>query len=211
MVALATIFFTSFVIALSGAMMPGPLLTATISESARHGARAGPLLILGHGILELLLVTALLLGLAPLLQWDSVFIVVAGAGSVFLLWMALTMFRSLPRLKVEWEAAPSARNHLVVNGMLMSLANPYWTIWWASIGLGYILYSRQFGYPGVFFFFLGHIAADLSWYATVSLVVDRGRRFFTDRFYRSVIGACAAFLVLFAGYFAWSGVRMFFG
>jgi len=211
MVALATIFFTSFVIALSGAMMPGPLLTATISESARYGARAGPLLILGHGILELLLVTALLLGLAPLLQGDSVFIVVAGSGSVFLLWMALTMFRSLPRLKVEWEAAPSARNHLVVNGMLMSLANPYWTIWWASIGLGYILYSRQFGYPGVFFFFLGHIAADLSWYAMISLVVDRGRRFFTDRLYRTVIGTCAAFLVLFAGYFAWSGVRMFFG
>jgi len=111
---------------------------------------------------------------------------------------------------VEWEAESSGRNHLVINGMLLSLANPYWTIWWASIGLGYILYSRQFGFPGVFFFFLGHIAADLGWYAAVSLIVGRGRHFFSDRLYRAVIGTCAAFLVLFAGYFAWSGVRKFF-
>ena len=209
MVSLVTIFFSSFVIALSGAMMPGPLLTATISESTRHGAKAGPLLILGHGILEILLVTALLLGLAPLLKRDSVFIVVAGAGSIVLLWMAITMFRSLPRLRVEWDAESSGQNRLVVNGILLSLANPYWTIWWASIGLGYILYSRQFGFPGVFCFFLGHIAADLGWYAVVGLVVGRGRRFFSDRLYRAVIGTCAAFLVVFAGYFAWSGMSRF--
>jgi threonine/homoserine/homoserine lactone efflux protein len=43
---------TSFVIALSGAMMPGPLLTVTISESPRRGMLAGPLLVLGHGILD---------------------------------------------------------------------------------------------------------------------------------------------------------------
>jgi len=209
-VALVTIFFSSFVIALSGAMMPGPLLTGTISESTRHGAKAGPLLILGHGILELLLVTALLFGLAPLLKRDSIFIVVAGAGSLILLWMALTMFRSLPRLRVEWETESSGSKHLVINGMLLSLANPYWTIWWASIGLGYILYSRQFGYLGVLFFFLGHIAADLGWYAVVSLVVGRGRRFFSDRLYRAFIGICASFLLLFAGYFAWSGARKLF-
>ena len=209
MVSLVSIFFSSFVIALSGAMMPGPLLTATISESTRHGAKAGPLLILGHGILEILLVTALLLGLAPLLKRDSVFIVVAGAGSIVLLWMAITMFRSLPRLRVEWDAESSGQNRLVVNGILLSLANPYWTIWWASIGLGYILYSRQFGYPGVFCFFLGHIAADLGWYTVVALVVGRGRRFFSDRLYRTVLGTCAALLVVFAGYFAWSGMSRF--
>jgi hypothetical protein len=57
---LLTIFASSFVIALSGALMPGPLLTATISECSQRGFIAGPLLITGHAILELVLVIALL-------------------------------------------------------------------------------------------------------------------------------------------------------
>ena len=50
---LLTIFVSSFVIALSGALMPGPLLTATISESSQRGFITGPLMIAGHAILEL--------------------------------------------------------------------------------------------------------------------------------------------------------------
>jgi threonine/homoserine/homoserine lactone efflux protein len=100
---LLTIFFSSFIIALSGAVMPGPLLTTTISESSQRGFIAGPLLIAGHGILELALVMALLLGLAPFLQQTSVFVVTAFAGSAILLWMALGMFRSLPSLRLVWD------------------------------------------------------------------------------------------------------------
>ena len=44
-----SIFATSFVSALSGALMPDPLLTITLSESARSGFRAGPLVVLGNG------------------------------------------------------------------------------------------------------------------------------------------------------------------
>ena len=53
--ALVLLFFSSIVIALSGAMMPGPMLTVVVTETPRHGARAGPLVVLGHGILELVL------------------------------------------------------------------------------------------------------------------------------------------------------------
>ena len=85
---LFSIFSTSFLIALSGAMMPGPLLTATISHSAIRGLIAGPLLILGHGILELALVLALISGLEPYVNNDSFFVVVGILGSFILVWMA---------------------------------------------------------------------------------------------------------------------------
>ncbi len=205
MLALITIFCTSFVIALSGAMMPGPLLTATISETSRQGFKAGPLLILGHGILELLLVLALILGLAPFLQRRDVFIATAFVGAIILVWMGVSMLRALHTLHIDWEGKSDGSNHLIMTGVLLSIANPYWTIWWASIGLGYILFSQKFGILGVFFFFAGHILADLTWYAIVSLAVDRGRHFLTDRLYRGVIGICACFLIIFACYFAYTG------
>ena len=72
--ALFTIFCTSFILALSGALMPGPLLTVTVSESSRRGAHVGPMMIFGHSLLELALVIALLSGLAPFLVRDDVFI-----------------------------------------------------------------------------------------------------------------------------------------
>ena len=202
-----TIFFSSFIIALSGAMMPGPLLTATISESSRRGFLAGPLLIAGHGVLELLLLLTLVFGMAPFLQRDDVFAFVAIAGGVILLWMAMGMFRGISTLSLTLNAGEVKRGSLVINGALFSIANPYWIIWWATIGFGYVLYSWRFGLVGIAFFFAGHILADLAWYSVVSAAVGKGRHLFTDRLYRWIIGTCAAVLILFSFYFFYAGVQ----
>jgi threonine/homoserine/homoserine lactone efflux protein len=205
--ALFTIFGSSFVIALSGALMPGPVLTVTVSESARRGALAGPLMIFGHGILELALVLALLSGLAPLFSREDVFIGVSLLGGIILFWMAVTMFRDLPRLRLKFDDDTEKPRSLILAGILLSLANPYWLIWWATIGIGYIMYSVKFGIPGIIAFFLGHILADLAWYSLISFGIAKGRNFFTDSFYRRLIGACASFLVVFSFYFFYSGLE----
>jgi len=210
MITLISILLSSFVIALSGALMPGPMLTVAIGESSKQGFWAGPLLILGHAILELFLVVALLAGLGPILNQDTVFGVIAFTGAFILLWMALGMFRSLPTLKIDFESGQVGNSHLVLSGIFLSLANPYWTIWWVTIGLGYILHSQTFGMPGVLVFFIGHILADLAWYSIVTYSVSKGRTLFSDLFYRRLIGCCACFLVIFAGYFGYSGWEKIF-
>jgi threonine/homoserine/homoserine lactone efflux protein len=202
---MAGIFVSSFVIALSGALMPGPLLTATISESSQRGFAAGPLMIAGHALLELFLVIILLLGLAPFFQLPVVFVVCALAGSAILFWMAFGMLRNVPKLSLSSAAGQGRLSHPVLSGIIMSVSNPYWIIWWATIGIGYILYSWQFGVWGVVFFFTGHILADLAWYSSVAAAVASGRRFLTDRLYRGLIAVCSVFLVVFAGYFAYAG------
>lgn len=186
--------------------MPGPLLTVTINESSRRGFIAGPLLIAGHAVLELVLIAALLLGLAPVLHMKAVFSATAIGGSFILLWMAWNMFRSLPTLRLSWEGGKTGGTHPIVSGILMSVANPYWFIWWGTIGLGYIVYSGQFGLWGIAFFFAGHISADLVWYSLISFAVAGGRQFLTDRAYRAVIAACAVLLVVFACVFAFAGL-----
>ena len=185
--------------------MPGPLLTATISESSRHGFVTGPLMIAGHAVLELALVIAFLLGLAPFFQQPVAFVATALIGSVILFWMAFGMFRSLPSLRLSWEGDKKRRNHPMISGILMSVANPYWIIWWATIGLGYILYSWRFGFWGIASFFVGHILADLIWYSLIAAAVAGGRHFLTNRLYRGLIAVCAVFLIVFAGYFAYAG------
>jgi threonine/homoserine/homoserine lactone efflux protein len=205
--ALLAIFATSFAVALSGALMPGPLFTVTVSESSRRGPSAGPLLIVGHGILELALVVALVFGVGPLLKKEPVFIATALLGGSVLLWMAWGMLRSLPHLTLAVQPKREAGRNLVVAGILLSLANPYWIIWWVSIGLGYITQSLAPGMVGVAAFFVGHILADFAWYAIVAAAVWKGKRFMSDRAYRGLIAACAIFLIFFAGMFGYAGLQ----
>ncbi len=202
------LFISSFVIALSGAVMPGPLLTATISESARRGVSAGPLIMLGHGLLEAALVALLLLGLAPLLRGSFFISIVSLAGGIILLGLGIGMFRGLPGLTLE-AAAAGGRGSVPVplKGVLLSLANPYWTVWWATIGLAWLLQAERVGPAAVGVFFAGHIAGDFAWYTAVSIAVGKGRMLFSDRIYRGLIGTCAGVLVLFAGLFLVAGAR----
>ena len=200
MLALFILFFTSLIVAFSGAMMPGPLLTVTISESSKRGAMAGPALILGHAVLEMLLVTGLLLGLGPFLKNEIFFMVIAFAGGAIMVWMAWGMFKSLPTLSVQTTAVAEKRNNLLMSGAIMSMANPYWIIWWATIGIGYIVQAKEFGLWGVVFFYIGHITGDFIWYTAISVAISKGKRIFTDKVYRVLIGVCGTFLVVFAIY-----------
>ncbi|MFO7849717.1 MAG: LysE family transporter, partial [Spirochaetia bacterium] len=122
---LPTLFISSFLIALSGAMMPGPLLTATIGESVKRGAKAGPLIMSGHALLEGALVIALMFGLAPLLQRDTFFIGVSFAGAAILAWMSVGMLRSVPSLKIDWDtgAGEGRGSNIIAAGALLSIAN----------------------------------------------------------------------------------------
>jgi threonine/homoserine/homoserine lactone efflux protein len=205
MIALSTIFVTSFVIAFSGAMMPGPLLTVTISESARQGGWVGPKIIAGHAVLEIVLIAGILLGLAPFLQNDTFFILIAIAGGGIMIWMAWGMFNSLPQLNINSDAETKKQGNIYLSGILMSLANPYWIIWWATIGLGYILHSIKFGIIGVVLFFIGHILGDLVWYSGISFAIGKGRNLFTNRIYKILVGSCASFLTLFAIWLIYTG------
>ena len=197
---LLTLFFTSLMVAFSGAMMPGPLLTVTITESSHRGMIAGPMLIVGHGLLEIILILGLFFGLAPIFKHDTFFLITAFVGSAIMILMAWGMFRSLPTLSISMKPEGTRKNNLLVTGALMSLANPYWIIWWATIGLGYTIYAQKFGIAGIALFFLGHILGDFIWYSAISTAVSKGRKLFTDKVYRILIGICALFLVAFSVY-----------
>jgi len=196
------VFFSSFVLALSGALVPGPLFTLTVSESLRRGAKAGPLIILGHGLLEITLVVLLFFKVTPFLTGPDARLLISVTGGVILIIMGGMLFRDSRSARLVLSAGQSQRGmHPVISGVLGSLSNPYWTIWWVTIGLGYLVSSLRYGVPGVMAFFAGHISADLLWYSIISYAVSRGQKIMGERGYRFLLSACGIFLVLFGGWF----------
>ncbi len=70
---------------------------------------------------------------------------------------------------------------LILKGILVSLMNPYWYIWWISIGAAFIIKSGKFELGGVTAFFTGHISADFIWYLFIGFLISTGRRFFNQK------------------------------
>ena len=199
---LAVIAVSSFMIALSGALVPGPLFTITVSESARRGASTGPLLILGHAILEILIIILILSGLSPYLKHEATRYVISLAGGSMLVLMGFMILKDLRSLRLDLSAGVEKKGiNLVLTGIVGSLANPYWVIWWATIGLGYLVSSMKYGIAGVAVFFLGHISADLIWYSAISYAVARGRKIIQEKAYKGVLAVCALFLIFFGAWF----------
>ena len=207
MESLLGIALSSFLIAISGAVMPGPVLTVTISESAKRGFMAGPMIVLGHGILELSLMILIIFGFANIVNRPGVIGVVGLAGGVVLIGLSYGMLKNLKNLRLDLTPDQNISGNPVIAGILTSLANPYWTIWWATIGVGYVVIAMKFGMMGILFFFIGHIAADLAWYSGISFLVTRGRKHISDRIYRGIILVCALVLIFFAVTFGIMGLN----
>jgi hypothetical protein len=53
-------------------------------------------------------------------------------------------------------------SNLVFAGIILSLANLYWTVWWATIGLDYIFFYSESCPVEAGVFFIGHIMAAFS-------------------------------------------------
>src|SRR4030065_277109 len=100
-----------------------------------------------------------------------------------------------------------ARGNPVLAGILVSLSNPYWLLWWATVGSSYVVWAMGVGIVGLIAFYSGHILSDLSWYSLVSLLVASGRKIVRDKVYRGLLLACGIFLLGLGGYFVFSGIR----
>lgn len=211
-----TLFTTAFIVGFSGAMMPGPMLTVTISETPRRGFWVGPQIVLGHSIVELLLVICLAGGLTYYLQQPIVTGSIGLVGGVVLLWFAWGIYKSANNKDVSIDFSGDKTSaleetkqslHPWISGVILSLTNPYWSLWWATVGVSYVIVAMNLGVAGLVMFFTGHILADLLWYAFISFIVDTGRNFISDRLYLGVLKLCAAFLLVLGCWFSYDGFQ----
>ncbi len=188
----------AFVIGLSGAMSPGPYLTVTIARTLREGRLSAMLMLVGHAILEAALLIGFAFGLASVLNLPKVATVMSIVGGVVLLWMGGSLLWGAWRGTVVADlnaAEDPSRLGPVAHGAIVSLSNPYWTLWWATIGITLAIKGLEFGPLGVLAFFVGHELADLVWYSIVIFAVAAGKHLLSDRIYRGVMAVLACFLL----------------
>jgi len=209
----------SFMVALTGAMAPGPLLTYTIIKSVktrRRGYLTGLWVIAGHAILEMGIIIFLLLGFSFILNNIFVVRVIGGVGGIILVYFGGSIVRDIYKGKIPTDfldpenvdadrsvsSETGGLENPVLGGCLVSMSNPYWWVWWATIGFAFMIqFEVSFKqWPKLIAFFLGHEAGDLAWYLFVSILSFFGLRYLNRRTYYGILAVCGIFMILFGLY-----------
>ena len=169
---------------------------------------AGPLAVLGHGLLEIALVVAVIYALNVFLAYrETIAAVIGVAGSLLLILMGLMMIKNARKLSFLKEGAAGgglaakALASPVLAGVLSTLSNPYWFIWWGTFGIGMVIWAEKRALAGVAAFIAAHIAADLLWYSFVSYYISNRKDSIGDATYRVVVVVCGIVLIGFGIYF----------
>jgi len=213
------VFSLSFVMSLSGALMPGPMLTYTIArtvQSGRGGWLLGPRVVTGHAALEALLLLGLTLGVVEFLHSPLATKIIGATGALLLAWMGIGLIREAIQGRAfnlqtgsrrAEPAAPSARPaRPALAGALVSLSNPYFWVWWITIGSAFLVrfdVTLQ-RWQALLAFYLGHELGDFGWYTAVSTVLYLGRRSIPRGVTSGIMGACGVVLICFGAYLGFS-------
>jgi threonine/homoserine/homoserine lactone efflux protein len=189
--------FTVFIISLTGVMMPGPVFAAAIVKGTEH-RHAGAWIAVGHLIVEIPLIIALAIGLSFVFNNIWVKLIIGFAGGGILLYIGYQMIRMRGELDVVKKTFPT---HPMVAGILTTISNPYFILWWATVGAKLTLDAVGFGVIGIFLFIIVHELCDLGWDWFVSYSVFKSKKFWTKNVHIYIFGICGLLILILGGYF----------
>ncbi len=191
-------FGSALFISLTGVMTPGPLFSAAVAKGY-NDEKAGIKIALGHGIVEFPLMALIVVSLDYVFENDVVKLAIGLVGGVLLLFLGATMVRKR-RMSANNEHEFIPYNSLAA-GAITSLTNPYFLLWWATVGAALVLNAQFFGTLALVVFAVAHWSLDLGWYTLTSFAVFRTKHLWTPRLHEIVFGACGVIMLAFGVYF----------
>jgi len=184
--------------------MPGPMFAVTVAKSYRS-PWAGTQIAIGHVVIEIPLILLIYFGFARFFQNTTVQLVLSLLGGAMIIWLGIIMFRA--RAEVVQRGNDLPYNALVA-GILTSGLNPYFLLWWATVGSMLVMNFLDFGTIGLIVFILVHWLCDLAWLSFVSLLIHKTQTLWGRKVQEGIFIICSLLLIGFGGWFLASGIQI---
>ncbi len=187
---------TVVIISVSGVMSPGPLFVANIFYGVKGGASAGLKMSCGHTVVELPLIIFLGFSALSLETFPQFRVIIAVLGAIGLFVFAgiqiKSVFKSKSTLVNQTKYGP------FLGGILFSALNPFFIIWWFTIGFKLISDSLVlWSFWGIAILFAFHIWMDYTWLTSTAYLSNRSSRFLSNKNYRFFIFGISIVLIYF--------------
>ena len=197
------ILLSVIVISFSGVMMPGPMFAVTLAKSYKS-PWAGTQIALGHAVIEVPLILLIYFGFAQFFQNIMVQLVLSVLGGGMIIWLGISMFRA--RAEVA-RGGKDLSYSAFVAGILTSGFNPFFLLWWVTIGSMLIMKFLDFGIVGLTVFIVIHWLCDLVWLSFVSVTVYKTHALLNRKIQEWLFIACSLLLIGFGTWFVVSGIQ----
>ena len=203
---LSVFLLEAVLISLSGVIAPGPVTAVTVSKGTKS-PHAGAMIALGHGIVEIPLMILILYGFGDILKITYIKAIIGLLGGLFLLKMGLGLLKGIKQARIDSANGPSSP---LMAGIILTLANPYFLVWMATIGSILIFRSYAFGLLGFTIFMIAHWSCDFLWLYFLSALSFKGGQFFGKRLQQVLFVICGIFLLFFSTKFIYDAAKIIF-
>jgi threonine/homoserine/homoserine lactone efflux protein len=199
----------------SGVLSPGPLFLANLIYGSKLGYYSGIKIASGHAIVEFPLIVLLALGLFGLFSFtfNSESTVIIGLiGGTAIIFFSLSQIIKIIKERNTYGVISSNSNNSnnsnknkinssyfskmsikgktlggpLVIGLIFSALNPFFLVWWFTVGLKLISDSIfMFGIlEGILILFTLHIWMDYAWLSVTAYLISKGKSIIKDKLYR---------------------------
>ena len=184
------------VISASGVMAPGPLFAANISYGLREGAKSGIKMAIGHTIVEFPLVILLGIGVFSLEIFPEFRMIISVVGAITLFVFALVQIKTVLQNNKNITSTP--KHGPLVTGIILSALNPFFIIWWLTIGFKLISDAMLvWAFSGIVIVFFLHIWMDFVWLGGISFLASKSSKILSNRNYKFIMIGLSLLLVYF--------------
>jgi len=187
---LSTVVLISF----SGVASPGTLTAVTVAKGLQN-KYSGVLVSIGHGIVELPLIFLIYFGFTKIFYLPLLKTLIGLIGGIILIFLGITIF------KTKKVSQTDLSYRAMFSGVIATISNPYFFIWWLTIGNSLILTSINFGKLAIIIFSIVHLLCDFIWYTFLSFFVYKTKSFFHQKVYKIITTICGVLLILFGIFF----------
>ena len=184
------------IISASGVMSPGPLFAANITYGLKQGTKAGIKIAIGHSLVELPLVILLGIGILSLEIFPEFKTIISILGAITLFVFAFIQIKST--LKKNEKYKTKLKQGPIITGVLLSALNPFFIIWWLTIGLKLISDAMAiWAFVGILIVFVLHVWMDFVWLGSTAFLISKSKKIISNTNYKIIMLALSAVLIYF--------------
>lgn len=200
MLTMVEVITLGFVVGLSGVTFPGPVFVFIVQQSLSNGFRSGFLATIAHALVGLIiLILVILSGITTIFHSPGFQLYAGFIGGFSLITLGILILRNfaIQNRNIKLSRGDVGYSHPFLGGLIVSVSNPQFFLWWAVIGIPSISIADSLsGSVGIYYWTFGILLSLFLWYGGVSFIASMGKHYVSSHIVLIISLICGATLII---------------